>query len=103
MPTESRRINPQRSTEALYRAALAARYAPSAHNAQPWRWRLSADGLDLFADSGSTPDAAESDGSGAKDGTPGERLAAIGCGAALQHARLDLAAHGWRVTVTRQP
>jgi hypothetical protein len=36
-------------------------------------------------------------------GEPGERLAAIGCGAALQHARLVLAASGWRVTVNRQP
>ena len=55
MPTESvpyvpvaRPIAARTSAEALYRAISAARYAPSAYNAQPWRWRLSDTGLDLF-------------------------------------------------------
>jgi nitroreductase len=81
------------SAEALRRAVSAARQAPSAHNAQPWRWRLSGDVLDLFVEPRRMAGAAE----------PDERLAVIGCGAALQHARLVLAASGWRVTVTRQP
>ncbi|GIF29663.1 hypothetical protein Aut01nite_26490 [Actinoplanes utahensis] len=34
---------------------------------------------------------------------PEDRLATIGCGAALHHARLTLAALGWRVTTTRLP
>jgi hypothetical protein len=32
---------------------------------------------------------------------PDGRLATISCGAGLHHARLMLAARGWRVTVTR--
>ncbi|MDY7091203.1 MAG: nitroreductase [Actinomycetota bacterium] len=50
-------------------------------------------GLDLFADPDGTPGTA-----GAID-----RLTTISCGAALHHARLTLAARGWRVTVTRRP
>jgi hypothetical protein len=100
MPTEShpyvpvaRPISARTCTEAFYRAISAARHAPSAYNAQPWRWRLGDDGLDLFIESRRMGGA----------GDPDERLAVIGCGAALHHARLALAAHGWRVTVTRQP
>jgi hypothetical protein len=100
MPTDSpsyvpvaRPIDARTSTEALYRAVSAARYAPSADNAQPWQWRLSDDGLDLFLEPGRMAHAGDPDG----------RLAQIGCGAALQHARLALAAQGWRATTTRQP
>src|SRR5690242_10317010 len=92
-PSEGRPFGAQTSAEALYRAVLAARQAPSAGNAQPWRWRLSGRDLDLFVAAGPA-----ADGEGADD-----RLSIIGCGAALQHARLALAAHGWRATVTRQP
>jgi nitroreductase len=97
MPTESRPyvpvarpISTRSITDALHRAVSTARYAPSADNAQPWRWRLDDDGLDLFLDPSRVAD-------------PGDRLAAVGCGAALQHARLALAALGWRATVTRRP
>lgn len=100
MPTDSRPyvpvarpISTRSITEALHRAVSAARYAPSADNAQPWRWRLDDDGLDLFIDSSRMTGA----------GGPGDRIAAVGCGAALQHARLALAALGWRATVTRLP
>jgi hypothetical protein len=34
---------------------------------------------------------------------PGGRFATISCGAALHHARVTLAARGWRVTVARLP
>ena len=100
MPTDSppyvpvaRPIGARTSTEAHYRAISAARYAPSAYNAQPWRWRLSDKGLDLFLE----PDRM------AQAGDPDGRLATIGCGAALHHARLALAAQGWRATTTRHP
>ena len=100
MPTESvpyvpvaRPIAARTSAEALYRAISAARYAPSAYNAQPWRWRLSDTGLDLFLE----PDRM------AHPGDPDGRLAVIGCGAALHHARLALAAQGWRATTLRLP
>ena len=100
MPTDSppyvpvaRPIGARTSTEAHYRAISAARFAPSAYNAQPWRWELSDRGLDLFLE----PDRM------APTGDPDGRLAAIGCGAALQHARVALAAQGWRATTTRLP
>ncbi|HEY0536684.1 MAG TPA: nitroreductase family protein [Actinoplanes sp.] len=86
-------VSERARTQAFYQAVAAARYAPSAHNAQPWRWRVSDDGLDLFVDSGRMADVSDPDG----------RLAAISCGAALHHARLALAAQGWRVTATREP
>jgi nitroreductase len=95
MPTDSRPyvpvarpISTRSIAEALHRAVSAARYAPSAGNAQPWRWRLDDDGLDLFIDSSRMSD---------------DQLAVVGCGAALQHARLALAALGWRATVARVP
>ena len=78
---------------AFHRAVVAARRAPSAYNSQPWRWRMSPGVLDLFVDPERMTSAAGPDG----------RLATISCGAALHHARLALAAHGWRVTVIRQP
>jgi nitroreductase len=89
----ARPVSERTRTEALYRAVAAARYAPSAYNTQPWRWRLSDDGLDLFVESSRMSDVGDPDG----------RLAAISCGAALHHARTALAAHGWRVTATRRP
>jgi len=49
--------------------------------------------LDLFADHNRMSEFADPDG----------RLATISCGAALHHARLTLAARGWRVTVNRRP
>jgi hypothetical protein len=79
--------------EAFYRAVVAAGRAPSAHNAQPWRWRVSNGVLDLFLDAERMSQFADPEG----------RLATISCGAALHHARLTLAAQGWRVTVTRRP
>jgi nitroreductase len=81
------------TNEAFYRAVVAAGRAPSAHNAQPWRWRVSNGVLDLFVDHNRMSGSADFEG----------RLATISCGAALHHARLTLAARGWRVTVTRQP
>jgi nitroreductase len=89
----ARAVSAGASSDALHRAVSAARLAPSAGNAQPWRWQLSDDGLDLFVEPRRIADAGE----------PQERLAAIACGGALQHARLVLAATGWRVTVTRLP
>ena len=87
-PTGHRMMN-----DALDHAVAAAGRAPSAYNAQPWRWRVSNGVLDLFAARDRMPEPADPDG----------RLTTIGCGAALHHARLTLAARGWRVTVTRRP
>jgi hypothetical protein len=79
--------------EAFTAAATAAGRAPSIRNTQPWRWRLTGDVLDLFLDRSRLLADGDQDG----------RHAMISCGAALHHARLVLAAHGWRVTVTRLP
>ncbi|MEV6600093.1 nitroreductase [Actinoplanes sp. NPDC051346] len=92
-PRAVRPISRRITNEAFYRAVVAAGRAPSAHNIQPWRWRVSNGILDLFADDARMSGPSESD----------RRLATISCGAALHHARLALAARGWRVTVTRQP
>jgi len=79
--------------EAFYRAVTAAGQAPSAYDTQPWRWRVSNGALDLFVDGDRMSQFPDPDG----------RLATISCGAALHHARLTLAARGWRATVTRRP
>ncbi|MEU7875986.1 nitroreductase [Dactylosporangium sp. NPDC049140] len=78
---------------ALTEAATTAGYAPSIHNTQPWRWRLAGHTLDLFTDRGRVLAVTD----------PGARLATLSCGVALHHARMSLAAQGWRVTTTRMP
>ncbi|GII24842.1 Acg family FMN-binding oxidoreductase [Planosporangium mesophilum] len=79
---------------ALRAAVEAARAAPSIHNTQPWRWRIS-DGrtLDLYADRSRQLEVEDPDG----------RLLTESCGAALHHARLALTAAGWRIDVRRLP
>jgi nitroreductase len=77
----------------LAEAAAAAGYAPSVHNTQPWRWRVGATGLDLYADRTRQLQIAD----------PVGRLLTLSCGAALHHARAALAAEGWSVAVTRLP
>lgn len=85
-PIETRDV-----AEALYKAASAAGHAPSIHNTQPWRWRIVGASMDLFAEHSRMLDVTDPDG----------RLATLSCGAALHHARIALAAHGWRATVSR--
>jgi hypothetical protein len=87
-PTDAQAI-----THALIEAATASGYAPSIHNTQPWRWRLSDHTLDLRLEPSRVLDVTDPDG----------RLATVSCGAALHHARTSLAAQGWQVTVTRMP
>jgi hypothetical protein len=78
---------------ALATAVAAAGLAPSIHNTQPWRWHLSGDSLDLNLEPSRLLQVAD----------PDTRLATLSCGAALHHARVSLAAQGWRATVTRIP
>jgi nitroreductase len=89
----SRDTSARQSARALASAAAAAGYAPSVHNTQPWRWRIAADGLELFAE--------RSRQLGATD-APGQFLL-ISCGAALHHARIALAAQGWTAVTERLP
>ncbi len=81
------------ASHALLEAATAAGYAPSIHNTQPWRWRLIGNVLDLHLERDRVLGVAD----------PDARLATLSCGAALHHARVALAAQGWRVTVVRLP
>ncbi|KOX10379.1 Acg family FMN-binding oxidoreductase [Micromonospora profundi] len=80
-------------TTALAEAAATAGHAPSVHNTQPWRWRVLPEALELRTVADRRLSATDPEG----------RLLAISCGAALQHARLALAAEGWRAVVQRMP
>ncbi len=80
-------------SDGLANAAVAAGYAPSIHDTQPWRWRVGSDTLDLYLYRSRVLAVAD----------PDARLATLSCGAALHHARTVLAAEGWRVTIARMP
>jgi hypothetical protein len=67
--------------------------APSVHNTQPWAWRSTDDGLDLYADPSRALGVSDPDG----------RNLVISCGAALHHAEVVAGAMGWAATVTRFP
>ncbi|MFI9638992.1 Acg family FMN-binding oxidoreductase [Micromonospora sp. NPDC051925] len=77
----------------LTAAAELSRYAPSVFNTQPWRWRVTPERLELRADPERQLATTDPDG----------RLLTLSCGAALHHARMALAAAGWRVDVDRLP
>jgi nitroreductase len=66
--------------------------APSLHNSQPWQWVFGGSQLRLFLDPSRVMDADQSG-----------REALIGCGAALDHLRVAMAAAGWQAHVDRFP
>ncbi|OBG39437.1 NAD(P)H nitroreductase [Mycobacterium alsense] len=72
--------------------ALASR-APSVHNTQPWRWRVDAASLHLYADPHRQLPNTDPDG----------RDLMLSCGTALHHCVVAFAAVGWRSKVTRLP
>jgi nitroreductase len=72
--------------------SLAAR-APSVHNSQPWRWRVSTRSLHLHADPDRHLAATDPDG----------RDLVLSCGASLHHCVVALAALGWQSKVHRYP
>ncbi|NUT36392.1 MAG: nitroreductase [Hamadaea sp.] len=78
---------------ALAEAAEMAGAAPSIHNTQPWHWHVAPDGLHLRADRARQLHAVDPDG----------RMMIVSCGAALHHARVALAAHGWQAEIHRLP
>jgi hypothetical protein len=82
-----------RRTTALRRAAVRATLAPSVHNTQPWRMRLSDAGLYLYADRTRRLKVLD----------PSARQLMISCGCALMNARVSLAGDDVAVTVTRMP
>src|SRR4051812_21809118 len=77
----------------VVRAAEGARLAPSIHNTQPWRLRLTASSLDLHADGSRRLDVLD----------PRGRQLLISCGAALFNARVAIAAAGYSPLVHRLP
>ncbi|GAB3147079.1 NAD(P)H nitroreductase [Amycolatopsis stemonae] len=85
------RSNPDTAT--IETAVALALRAPSAHNAQPWCWRIGYSTLHLFADRDRRPPEPD----------PGERDLLLGCGAALHHLRVGFAALGWRAEAHRLP
>ena len=77
--------------EALRVAADAARFAPSIHNTQPWRFVVAADRLEVWADRSRQLTALDPDG----------HMLLISCGAALHDVGVALAAEGWRFDIER--
>ncbi|SNY59506.1 Acg family FMN-binding oxidoreductase [Paractinoplanes atraurantiacus] len=78
---------------ALEVAARESLRAPSVFNTQPWKWRLTGDTLELSSDPARRLGVTDAEG----------RLLLISCGGALHHARVSLAAAGWRAEVQRLP
>src|SRR4029450_5130650 len=81
MEAQPRPTDAQVVSQALTEAATAAGSAPSIHNTQPWRWRLTADQMDLYVERSRVLEVTD----------PDTRLATLSCGAALHHARVGLA------------
>jgi nitroreductase len=67
--------------------------APSVHNTQPWLWRTTPEGLELYADWSRQLSRADPDG----------RDVLVSCGAALHHLRVAAAALGWTAHVRHAP
>lgn len=84
-------VSDRPASAVLAEAAEVAGYAPSVHNTQPWRWRISGDRMDLLADRRRQLTVAD----------PQARLLTISCGAALHHVVVALAAEGWQAHVQR--
>jgi len=79
-------------TQVIENAVRLACRAPSLYNTQPWRWVADGPRLDLFLDVARVVQADRS-----------MREAHIGCGGALEHLRVAMAAAGWIAEVDRFP
>jgi hypothetical protein len=79
-------------TEIIKDAVSLACRAPSLHNSQPWQWVADDGALQLFLDRTRVMNYDRS-----------HREALIGCGAALHHVKVAMAAAGWRTHVDRFP
>ena len=80
-------------SEVIKQAVQLACRAPSLHNSQPWRWMLDGGVLHLFVDPTRAPSKTDTSG----------REALFGCGAALDHFGVAMAASGWKANVDRFP
>jgi nitroreductase len=79
--------------ETIHTVLSLATRAPSIHNSQPWRWRIGARGLHLYADR--SRHLVNTD--------PDSRDLLLSCGATLHHCVVALAALGWQAKVHRFP
>jgi nitroreductase len=79
-------------TKVIKDAVWSACRAPSLHNSQPWQWVFNHGQLRLFLDPSRVMDTDQS-----------AREALIGCGAALDHLRVAMAAAGWQAHIDRFP
>lgn len=70
-----------------------ASHAPSVHNTQPWQWRVTGDGLELFADRTRRLQASDPQG----------RMLMLSCGATLHHLAVAMTAMGWAPVIRRLP
>lgn len=86
-------VDSRTAVGAFIRAVAVAARAPSVHNSQPWWWRLNDGVCELRAHRERQLSVTDPDG----------RLLMVSCGAALHHARVALAAEGWRFDVERLP
>jgi hypothetical protein len=93
MATPSIDVTPAEARAVLEMAARTSLRAPSVFNTQPWIWQLSGDTLTLSSDPTRRLGATDAEG----------RLLLLSCGGALHHARVALAAAGWRTEVQRLP
>ncbi len=80
-------------TETIRAVMALATRAPSVHNSQPWRWRVGARSLHLYADT--TMHLPSID--------PDSRDLILSCGGSLHHCVVGLAALGWQAKVHRLP
>jgi hypothetical protein len=78
---------------ALEMAARVSLRAPSVFNTQPWSWRITGTDMELSSDPARRLRVTDAEG----------RLLLLSCGGALHHARVALAAAGWRIDVQRLP
>jgi nitroreductase len=81
----------ERRRRALLQAAEAARFAPSIHNTQPWRWIVYGDRLELSAAAQRRLPVQD----------PDDHLLLLSCGTAVHHAQVTLDAVGWRYRIDR--
>ncbi len=79
--------------DALLTAVEAATWAPSIHNSQPWRFEVSADAIEVYADRSRWLHAVDTTG----------RELTLSCGAALEYAVLGLRGQGYAVEVAMLP
>ena len=80
-------------TQVIKDAVQLACRAPSLHNTQPWNWVATGKAVHLFLDKDRVLYSTDHSG----------REAFIGCGAALDHFRVAMAAAGWTANVDRYP